>query len=51
MQQVAITGLGAISPIGLDLVSVAESLRIARSGIGILRVPPLEREFAVRVEF
>lgn len=46
MQQVAITGLGAISPIGLDLVSVAESLRIARSGIGILRVPPLEREFA-----
>jgi 3-oxoacyl-[acyl-carrier-protein] synthase II len=46
MQQVAITGLGVISPIGLDVASVAASLRDARSGIGVLQVPPLDRGFA-----
>lgn len=44
--RVAITGLGVISPIGLDVASVAASLRDARSGIGLLRLPPLERDFA-----
>lgn len=43
---VAITGLGAISPVGLDVPSVAASLREARSGIRAIRTAPLEREFA-----
>ncbi|GHB93977.1 beta-ketoacyl-[acyl-carrier-protein] synthase family protein [Thermomonas carbonis] len=48
-QQVAITGLGVISPIGLDVQSVAMSLRDARSGISTIRVSPLEREVAAGV--
>ena len=44
--RVAITGLGVISPIGLDVAAVASSLRDACSGIGLLRLPPLERDFA-----
>lgn len=43
--QVAITGLGAISPIGLDVPAVAASLREARSGIRLLQVAPIERGF------
>lgn len=46
---VAITGLGVLSPVGLDVDSVAASLRQGRSGIRALRVPPLEREFAAGV--
>ena len=44
--QVAITGMGVISPIGLDLPAVAASLREARSGIRLVQVPPIERGFA-----
>lgn len=44
--QVAITGLGVISPIGLDVPAVAASLREARSGIRLVRAPPLQRDFA-----
>lgn len=44
--RVAITGLGVISPIGLDVASVAEALHDGRSGIRGVRLPPLEREFA-----
>ncbi len=44
--RVAITGLGVLSPIGLDVASVAASLHEARSGIRTVRLPPLERDFA-----
>ena len=44
---VAITGLGVISPIGLDVPGVADSLRVARSGIRLLHTPPIQRGFAV----
>lgn len=44
--RVAITGMGVISPIGLDVGSVTASVRGARSGIRKVRVAPLEREFA-----
>ena len=43
---VAITGLGVISPVGLDVPSVAASLREARSGIRLVHAPPIERGFA-----
>lgn len=43
--QVAITGLGVLSPIGLDITSVAGSLRDARSGIRLVQAPPIERGF------
>ncbi|HET7656397.1 MAG TPA: beta-ketoacyl-[acyl-carrier-protein] synthase family protein [Luteimonas sp.] len=45
-KQVAITGMGVISPIGLDVPAVAASLRDARSGIREVTVPPIERSFA-----
>lgn len=45
-QQVAITGLGVVSPIGLDVQSVAASLRDARSGIRTMQAPPLQRDVA-----
>jgi 3-oxoacyl-[acyl-carrier-protein] synthase II len=45
--QVAITGLGVISPIGLDVSAVAASLREARSGIRLVHTPPLRNGFAV----
>jgi 3-oxoacyl-[acyl-carrier-protein] synthase II len=48
-QRVAITGLGVVSPVGLDVASVAISLQEGRSGIRLLRAPPLEREFAAGV--
>lgn len=44
--RVAITGLGVISPIGLDVASVAASLHEGRSGIRSVRLPPIERDFA-----
>ena len=43
---VAITGLGVISPVGIDVPSVAASLREARSGIRLVHAPPIERGFA-----
>lgn len=42
---VAITGLGIISPIGLDVPAVAASLRDARSGIRLVHTPPIQRGF------
>lgn len=42
---VAITGLGVISPVGLDVPSVAASLREARSGVRLVHAPPIERGF------
>lgn len=48
-QPVAITGLGLVSPIGLDVASASASLREARSGIRSVRLTPLEREFAAGV--
>jgi len=48
-KQVAITGMGVISPIGLDVPAVAASLRDARSGIREVTVPPIERSFAAGV--
>lgn len=47
--QVAITGMGVISPIGIGVPEVAASLRDARSGIRLHRAPPIEREFAAGV--
>ena len=44
-EQVAITGMGVLSPIGLGVPEVAESLREARSGIRLLKAPPIERDF------
>src|SRR5690606_20315575 len=44
---VAITGLGVVSPIGLDVAAVAVSLREARSGIRLVHAPPLRQGFAV----
>ena len=44
---VAITGLGVISPIGLDVPAVAASLREGRSGIRLVHTPPLRQGFAV----
>ncbi len=43
--QVAITGLGVISPIGLDVSAVAASLQEGRSGIRLVHAPPIERGF------
>jgi 3-oxoacyl-[acyl-carrier-protein] synthase II len=45
--EVAITGLGVLSPIGLDVAAVAASLREARSGIRLVHTPPLPQGFAV----
>ncbi len=43
--QVAITGLGVLSPIGLDIASITDSLREGRSGIRLVHAPPIERGF------
>lgn len=48
-QAVAITGLGVVSPIGLDMEALSASLETGRSGIRSLHVPPLERTFAAGV--
>ena len=42
---VAITGLGVLSPIGLDLASLTAALRETRSGITLIDAPPLQRRF------
>ena len=47
MQEVAITGIGVISPLGMDPQAVADSLLRKRSGIGALDLPGLGRPFPV----
>lgn len=48
-EQVAITGMGVISPIGIGVPELAASLRDGRSGIRLHRAPPIEREFVAGV--
>lgn len=43
---VVITGLGVLSPIGLSVAEVGESLASARSGIAMMEAPPLKKSFA-----
>jgi 3-oxoacyl-[acyl-carrier-protein] synthase II len=51
MNQVAITGLGVLSPIGLDVTEIATSIRSGRSGIGPIEALPLKKSFpAGRIE-
>ncbi|MGI4849744.1 MAG: beta-ketoacyl-[acyl-carrier-protein] synthase family protein [Janthinobacterium lividum] len=42
---VMITGLGVLSPIGLDVAQVAASLAVTRSGIGLVRAAPLKNAY------
>lgn len=44
-RRVAITGMGLLSPVGLDQSEALESLRSARSGISIVEAPPLGKVF------
>src|SRR5690606_3246486 len=46
---VVITGLGVLSPIGLDVAEVGASLASARSGIGLIDAPPLKKQFPAGV--
>jgi 3-oxoacyl-[acyl-carrier-protein] synthase II len=48
-EAVAITGVGVLSPIGLDVEGVVDALRTARSGIDRITTPPTPREFAAGV--
>jgi 3-oxoacyl-[acyl-carrier-protein] synthase II len=48
-QAVAITGMGVLSPIGLDVPEVAQSLLMLRSGIRRISAPPLARDFPAGV--
>jgi len=48
-KQVAITGMGVISPIGIGVTEVAASLADARSGIRLHKAPPIERDFVAGV--
>ena len=45
-RRVAITGIGLISPIGLDVQQNLQSLRDASSGIRLVQAPPIRKEFA-----
>jgi 3-oxoacyl-[acyl-carrier-protein] synthase II len=42
---VVVTGMGVLSPIGLNPSEVASSLLVSRSGIGWVDAPPLSRRF------
>lgn len=44
-QSVAITGLGVISPIGVSIPELEQSLSTTRSGIGLVDAPPLKKRF------
>lgn len=44
-RKVAITGLGVLSPIGLSIAEIAESLACARSGITRIAAAPLRKSF------
>ncbi len=46
---VAITGLGVLSPIGLDVAEVAAALQTGRSGIAMHPAPPIIKPFAAGV--
>lgn len=51
---VAVTGLGAISPIGTDIAEITASLVSGRSGISAIESPPLKKVFpagAVKTSF
>ncbi|NZA27618.1 beta-ketoacyl-[acyl-carrier-protein] synthase family protein [Luteimonas sp. SJ-92] len=49
LQRVAITGLGILSPIGLDAAQALESLRAGTSGIRLIQAPPIAKSFAAGV--
>lgn len=46
---VAITGLGVLSPIGLDVAQVTASLSSTRSGISLIEAAPLKKAFPAGV--
>lgn len=46
---VMITGLGVLSSIGLDVAQVAASLAAMRSGIALVRAPPLRADYPAGV--
>ncbi len=48
-RNVVITGLGVLSPIGLDVAEVGTSLDTARSGIDLVHAPPLRKSFPAGV--
>src|SRR5690606_38039225 len=45
-EDVAITGMGLVSPIGLNVPEAEASLRNATSGIRLLDAPPIRKPFA-----
>lgn len=49
LNHVAITGMGLISPIGLDIRQALHSLRTAASGIRLHRAPPIAKDFPAGV--
>lgn len=44
-RKVVITGLGVLSPIGLSVAEVVDSLTSARSGVVMIEAPPLRKGF------
>jgi 3-oxoacyl-[acyl-carrier-protein] synthase II len=44
--KVVVTGIGVLSPIGLNLEELTDSLRTGRSGINLCEAPPLKNKFA-----
>src|SRR5690606_7552871 len=46
MEDVAITGMGVVSPIGLNVAEAEASLRNAVSGIRLYEAPPIRKPFA-----
>jgi 3-oxoacyl-[acyl-carrier-protein] synthase II len=46
MEDVAITGMGLVSPIGQDLPAAEASLRAGSSGIRLYEAPPIKKPFA-----
>ena len=46
MEDVAITGMGLVSPIGLNVPEAEASLRNAASGIRLYEAPPIRKPFA-----
>ncbi|WP_149193097.1 beta-ketoacyl-[acyl-carrier-protein] synthase family protein [Luteimonas suaedae] len=49
LHQVAITGVGLLSPVGLDPAEAVQSLRTGASGIRLMHASPLQEEFAAGV--
>lgn len=48
-RNVIVTGLGALSPIGLDIAEIRDSLRNGRSGITAIEAEPLKKTFPAGV--